>query len=133
MSEPAITDEFLASLFPAERTDEFFDALYGGAEAGAFDISLRYGGFNKQNQTLIIEFVLTERPGQCMACNLTYGLPQVFARHPIINLKEIINQISKKLEGKWQVEEWQIGSTQVVDPKVNTIPVFLKLKDVSKN
>jgi len=128
MPESAITDEFLSSLFPPGRADEFFEALYGGAEAGAFDIGLRTAGFNKQNNTLIIEFVLTERPGHCMACNLTYGLPQVFQRHPIINLSGIIEEIDKKLKPDWSVEEWQIGSTQVLDPKVNTIPVFIKLK-----
>ncbi len=128
MPESAITDEFLSKLFPPERADEFFEALYGGAEAGAFDIGLKTAGFNKQNNTLIIEFVLTERPGHCMACNLTYGLPQVFERHPIINLKGIIDEIEKKLQPEWSVDEWHIGPTQVVDPKVNTIPVFIKLR-----
>ena len=128
MPESAITDQFLETLFPAGRADEFFDALYGGAEVGAFDIGLRCAGFNKANNTLILEFVLTERPGHCMACNLTYGLPQVFERHPIINLKGIVEEIGKKLEPDWSVEEWIIGSTQVVDQKVNTIPVFIKLK-----
>jgi len=128
MPESLITDSFLHDLFPPERADEFFEALYGGAETGAFDIKLRCAGFNKENNTLIIEFVLTERPGKCMACNLTYGLPQVFERHPIINLKGIIEAIEQKLSPEWKVLEWQIGSTQVIDSKVNTIPVFIKLQ-----
>ncbi len=131
MTDPVITNEFLSSLFPAERTDEFFDALYGGAEAGAFDIGLRSGGFDKQNNTLIIEFTLTERPGHCMACNLTYGLPQVFEKHPIINLRGIIEEIDKQLRPEWRVEDWQIGSTQVINNKLNTIPVFITLKNNS--
>ncbi len=128
MPDSLITDEFLNGLFPPEKADEFFDALYGGAETGAFDISLRCAGFNKENDILVVEFVLTERPGKCMACNLTYGLPQVFERHPIINLKNIINSIEQKLSPNWKVLEWQIGSTQVIDSKVNTIPVFIKLE-----
>ncbi len=129
MAEPVVTDEFLSNLFPPERADEFFDALYGGAEAGAFDIGLRSAGFDRQGNTLIIEFVLTERPGHCMACNLTYGLPQVFEKHPVINLKGIIDEIRKMLEPKWQIEDWEIGSTQVINRQVNTIPVFIKLKE----
>ena len=129
MAEPVVTDEFLSNLFPPERADEFFDALYGGAEAGAFDIGLRSAGFDRQGNTLIIEFVLTERPGHCMACNLTYGLPQVFEKHPVINLKGIIDEIRKRLEPKWQIENWEIGSTQVINRQVNTIPVFIKLKE----
>ena len=128
MPESAITDDFLASLFPPGRDNEFFEALYGGAEAGAFDIGLRKAGFNKGSNTLVIEFVLTERPGQCMACNLTYGLPQVFERHPVINLKGIVEEIGKKLGPEWEVQGWQIGSTQVIDSKVNTIPVFIRLE-----
>ena len=130
MTEPVVTDEFLSNLFPQERADEFFDALYGGAEAGAFDIGLRSAGFDKQRKTLIIEFVLIERPGHCMACNLTYGLPKVFEKHPVINLKGIIDEIRKKLGTKWQIEDWEIGSTQVINRQVNTIPVFIKLKEI---
>jgi hypothetical protein len=29
---------FLESVFPPERTEAFFDALFGGAEEGAYDI-----------------------------------------------------------------------------------------------
>ena len=127
MPESRITDEFLLKLFPPERADEFFEALYGGAETGAFDIGLRCAGFNENNNTLIIEFVLTERPGKCMACHLTYGLPKVFIRHPIIDLKGIVEEIEKRLLPDWRVEGYEIGSTQMVDSKLNTIPVFIKL------
>ena len=33
-----LEQSFLESIFPAERTDAFFDALFGGAEEGAYDI-----------------------------------------------------------------------------------------------
>ena len=68
---------FLESVFPPERTEAFFDALFGGAEEGAYDIVLvcRSEGEGKAE----LAFELHQRPGKCLACNLTYGLPQVFA------------------------------------------------------
>ncbi len=123
-----ITDEFLAGLFPPERADEFFEALYGGAETGAFDIALKSNGFNPVNNTLLLEFRLTERPGKCMACNLTYGLPEVFKRHPVINVAGIMEEIEKALSPDWRVKDWQIGSTIALDPKVNTIPLMVQLE-----
>ena len=70
---------FLESVFPPERTEAFFDALFGGAEEGAYDIVLvcRSEGEGKAE----LAFELHQRPGKCLACNLTYGLPQVFQRH----------------------------------------------------
>ena len=75
---------FLESVFPPERTEAFFDALFGGAEEGAYDIVLvcRSEGEGKAE----LAFELHQRPGKCLACNLTYGLPQVFQRHPILNV-----------------------------------------------
>ena len=34
------TPECLNDLFPPQRTDDFFDALFGDAEEGAYDIRL---------------------------------------------------------------------------------------------
>ena len=34
------TPECLTDLFPPQRTDDFFDALFGDAEEGAYDIRL---------------------------------------------------------------------------------------------
>ncbi len=34
------TEDRLASIFPAERTDDFFEALFGDAEEGSYDIEL---------------------------------------------------------------------------------------------
>ena len=34
------SEDVLAKLFPADRADRFFDALFGDAQEGAFDISL---------------------------------------------------------------------------------------------
>ena len=128
MPTEVITDEFLSRLFPPERADEFFEALYGGVEAGAFDIHLRCSGFNRTENILFLEFVLTERPGKCMACSLTRGLPPVFQRHPVINLKGIIEKIGEKLSGDWLIRDWQLGSTTHIDSKTNCIPLILKLE-----
>lgn len=64
-------DDFLQDLFPPTRADEFFDALYGGAEEGAFDITLGFNGIDPGSSVINLEFRLTERPGKCMACSLT--------------------------------------------------------------
>ncbi len=124
-----INDGFLKELLPPEKTDEFFDALYGGAEVGAFDISLHFAGFDEKQRLLQLEFRLTERPGKCMACNLTYGLPEVFSRHPIINAAGIVDAVVQALNPRFKVRDWSIGSTQTVSSTVNVIPLFISLED----
>ncbi len=122
------TEDFLKELFPPERTDQFFEALYGGAEAGAFDIGLAFQGMDEGRGELHLEFRLTERPGMCMACSLTYGLPPVFERHPVIDLKGMVERIAGKLEGGWQVDGYRLGATRPVAPKTNSIPLTISLK-----
>ena len=78
--ENVFTKERLLEIFPASKTDDFFDALYGEAESGAYDIELAYRGAS--GSTLNFSFFLNQRNNACLACNLTYGLPQVFMRHP---------------------------------------------------
>jgi len=78
------TRDVLNKLFPAERADSFFDALYGDAGEGAYDISLNFK--THQENRLEFELHLTQRPGKCITCSLTYGLPEVFKRHPIISV-----------------------------------------------
>jgi hypothetical protein len=124
------TNEFLQELFPRGKDDEFFDALYGGAEEGAFDISLTFGSFEPETGRLILEYRLTERPGKCMACSLTYGLPQVMERHPIIDLKGTVEKICQRIGPCWSVEGWTLGRTTPYAPKVNVIPFILQLKKV---
>ena len=80
----------LRQLFPPQRTDAFFDALFGDASEGAYDIELSFDGYDPHAKTLRFLLNLRERPGCCLACNLTYGLPEVFARHPVIDLKGMV-------------------------------------------
>lgn len=72
------SDDVCKKIFPPERTDAFFEALFGDASEGSYDIELKFAGFDETAKTLHFELNLHERPGCCLACNLTYGLPEVF-------------------------------------------------------
>lgn len=119
------TQETLQQLFPKERTDEFFEALFGDAEDGAYDIELAYGGTS--GQTLTMELKLHERPGCCLACNLTQGLPQVFSRHPIINVTGIVDEIDKLLGDTANCKEWSLGYTEQRSKEMHIIPINITL------
>ena len=118
--------DILKQLFPEDRSDQFFDALYGDVEEGAYDISLQFIG-SRENR---LEFMLrlTQRPGKCITCSLTYGLPEVFTRHPIINIKGLVQNIGALLDGRGRVEDWQLGPTQEISNDVHTIPLDIFLQ-----
>lgn len=119
------TPETMERLFPKERSDQFFDALFGDADEGAYDIRLAYR--SAAEDELRFEFQLTQRPGKCLACNLTYGLPQVFARHPIINVDGVVKKIQKEIDHQAQCAGWRLGSTREVSRKLHVIPLFISL------
>ena len=119
------TQEVLKKLFPKDRADRFFDALYGDRTDGAYDISLECKGYN-QNE-LHFEFHLKQRPGKCMACNLTFGLPRIFSCYPIININGLVNEIGHLLNGQARCANWQLGSTHVVYNDLHVIPLILFL------
>ena len=118
------TREKLDMLFPPERSDDFFDALYGDAAEGAYDIRLVFR--TAESRTLNFAFELHQRPGKCLACNLTYGLPQVFARHPLINLKGLVEELGK-LAG-WKAEElnFQLERTEEHSLELHLIPLRIQ-------
>ena len=123
------TNEILNILFPADRADEFFDALFGDVSEGAYDIGLIYKS-HTQNE-LCFEFHLMQRPGKCLACNLTYGLPKVFSRHSIINIKGLISQIDKLLSNyKIKCTTWKLGSTKEISRQLHVIPLIISIKPV---
>jgi hypothetical protein len=124
-----IQEEKLKELFPTGRDDEFFDAFYGGSEDGAFDIFFSFDSYRPDNSELIFGFNLKERPGKCMACNLTYGLPSVFEKSPIINLKRIINGINEMIAPHYEINGFMLGKTTPKAPKVNVIPLIIKIKN----
>lgn len=119
------TTEKLQKIFPEERADDFFEALYGDAEDGAYDISL---AFNKaEGNTLYFDFLLSQRPGKCLACNLTHGLPTVFERHPIINLNGIAKEIEGLLGNGTTCTGWKVGNTREKNRHLHTLSVQFSL------
>jgi len=120
------TDETLSRLFPGERTDDFFDALFGDASEGAYDIELAFGGAD--DNSLTMELLLHERPGCCLACNLTQGLPQVFSRHPVIGINSIVEDIDKLLGDGNGCGEWSLGNTEQRSSSLHVIPIRIALR-----
>ena len=119
------TPDVLKKLFPEDRSDLFFDALFGSAAEGAYDISLKFREHNQKR--LEFELHLTQRPGKCLYCNLTYGLPAVFSRHPIINIKKLVQDIDRLLNGQARCIEWQLGITREVSSELHVIPLIISL------
>jgi len=120
------TREDLEELFPEGRADAFFESLFGGAEEGSFDIGLSYKA-HRENK-LHFEFQLRQRPGKCLACNLTYGLPQVFKRHPVINVSGLTDEITKRLNGKFRCGAWELGATRELSRELHVIPLVISLE-----
>ncbi len=115
----------LDALFPLERSDQFFDALYGDAGEGAYDIRLGFKAAREKQ--LLFNLELHQRRGKCLACNLTYGLPEVFARHPIVNIKGLVAQIDKLLDGKAQCQGWAIGDTREINRELHIVPLTIDI------
>lgn len=114
----SIDNNFLKELFPPERTDEFFDALFGGAEDGAYDIVLT---LRKITESAVeMAFELHQRPGKCLVCSLTYGLSAVFKRHPVINASGLAAKIASRMG--WEKFNWTIGSTREESRVLHWIP-----------
>ena len=122
------TREVLDTLCPPQRSDEFFDALYGDAAEGAYDIKLAFKNYDVNRKRLAFELQLLERPEKCLACNLTYGLPDVFARHPLINIKGMVAEIEALLGDATRCTGWELGRTQTPTEHMHTIPLTLWLE-----
>ncbi len=120
-------DQVLADLFPPERSNDFFEALFGDADEGAYDIHLRFDGHEATTNSLRFFLDLIERPGCCLACNLTYGLPEVFSRHPVINIKGLVAEIEEKLAGRARCVDWRLGTTIQQGKGLHSIPLTIQL------
>ena len=118
----------LRELFPQERTDAFFDALFGDASEGAYDIELSFDRYDRAARNLRFLLNLRERPGRCLACNLTYGLPEVFARHPVIDLKGLVRDIEGRLGGEMVCGDWRLGRTVQQDNALHSIPLEIEVR-----
>ncbi|MFT5730467.1 MAG: hypothetical protein ACI8PB_004649 [Desulforhopalus sp.] len=123
--EAILNKEELSRIFPKERSNEFFDALFGDASEGAYDIEL---GYRKvRENTLTMDILLHERPNCCLVCNLTQGLPEVFSRHPIINIEGVVREIDTLLGDEANCEKWSLGRTEQRQSDLHVIPVIITL------
>jgi hypothetical protein len=121
------TKEILEDLLPPQRSDEFFEALYGDADEGAYDISLSFKSYDSVQNKLSFELQLHERPGKCLACNLTYGLPQVFSRHPLLNIQGMVEKIITLLGADIKSTGWELGRTRTAAANMHSIPLTIHL------
>jgi hypothetical protein len=121
------SDEILTSLFPPQRTVDFFEALFGDNSEGAYDVKLRYGGYDKQGSAIEFFLDLHERPGCCLVCSLTHGLPEVLSRHPVINIKGLVQEIDQMLGGSVKSTDWKLGTTRQVGKSLHSIPLIIFL------
>ena len=121
--DQVFTQNYLDTLLPRQVSDRFFEALYGDISDGAYDIRLEF--ISASEKRIVLAFNLTKRPGKCLVCSLTYGLPNVFSRHPLIN----INNMVKKMEEKGvRVKSWRLGDTEEDSASLHIIPFYLDLK-----
>lgn len=115
----------LQAIFPDDRADQFFEALLGDPDEGAYDIALHYKGL--QERELQFEFQLRQRPGKCLSCSLTYGLPHVFSRHPVIDLTGVVKSIDRLLNGEGRCGEWRVDRTREVARNLHSVPLSIRL------
>jgi len=97
----------------------------GDSKEGAYDIRLAFA--RKEKDRLVFELQLHQRQGRCLACNLTYGLPAVFSRHPIINISGLVGKIDKLLHGNVNLKEWSLGHTQEISKELHVIPLYIQI------
>ena len=122
-----MTRESLDRLFPPDRSDLFFDALYGDISEGAYDIQLEFKSYSEGR--FEFSFHLKQRPDKCMVCNLTYGLPEVFERHPIINIKGLLKAFEELFEGMIQCTNWTLGNTAEISNQLHVIPLIVEVEE----
>lgn len=118
------TVEWCLAMFPPERTGEFFEALFGDPDDGAYDIALAF--VQQDGEMLEFCFNLHRRGNQCLACNLTHGLPKVFERHPIINCDGLA-QAAAAASGR-TLKEWKTGHTREESKALHKVPFYVWLE-----
>lgn len=120
--EKITSQDFLDSLLPPEKSDQFFEALYGDASEGAYDIRLEC--ISVASDRIVLAFNLIQRPGKCLVCNLTYGLPTVFKRHPLIDINGMVGKIEAS---GLKISSWRLGETEENSSSLHVIPLYLNL------
>ena len=124
--ESLFTDNILTRLFPEEKADQLFETMFGDSSEGAYNIALSFEGL--KDDTLKFHFNLHRRPDKCLACNLTYGLPHVFSRHPVIDAQGLVNDIEKILNGMAKCKEWVLHETREISSDLHVIPLAIKIQ-----
>jgi hypothetical protein len=122
------TPDVLKNLFPSQRTDDFFEALFGDAADGAYDIEVKFVNDDLAAKKIYFELHLIERPRKCLACNLTYGLPEVFSRHPVININGLVADIDKQLGDIATTKSWKLEHTRQDSNELHIIPLVIDLE-----
>jgi hypothetical protein len=117
----------LTEIFPGEKVDQFFELLYGDVDEGAYDIKLSYNGY--QSGQLEFVFNLIRRSGKCLACHLTYGLPQVFSRHPILDIEGLVQKFQQIIDQKAEITHWQLGETREISRDLHVIPLKVFIQE----
>ncbi len=120
-------EAFIKSLLPAERVEEFFEAFYFGEEPAYF-LKLGLREWNPEAGKIVLELRLKARPGKCLACNLTSGLPDVFKRHPILNLAGVAEAVVNRLGDGFRLESWELGWTERLNQDLHVIPMVIRVK-----
>jgi hypothetical protein len=98
--------------------------MLGDASEGAYNIRLIFQGV--KSNVLQFAFELTQRPEKCLVCSLTYGLPQVFKKHRVIDTDNIVNQIKANI-GNVNVLSWELQPTQPIDQNKHLVPLDITL------
>ena len=124
--EQVFSEQQLTQIFPESLADSFFEALFGDVSEGSYDIRLVFD--QQKEDRLEFQFHLVNRPGKCLRCNLTYGLPDVFSRHPIINVNGIAEKIGSHLNGVGDIDHWELGKTREISDALHIIPLTIFLK-----
>lgn len=119
-------EQTLAQLIPAGKADDFFEALYGDATEGAYDFQLVCR--SEDGGRVELELLLHQRPGKCLACNLTYGLPQVLGRHPVLNLKGVVQRVCEMAGADPAQATWSLGNTRVISSEVHAVPIIIEMQ-----
>ena len=122
--ESLFDSKLLQELLPEEQVKAFFEAFYFGEEP-AYDLSLGFRGL--RGNLLILELELKARPNQCLACNLTWGLPEVMERHPMLNLEGVVRRLEEKLPEGVNIISWELGATEQKSPDLHVIPLLIRL------
>lgn len=118
--------ETIEQIFPRNLADQFFDALYGDPSEGAYNIGLVFK--EQKDNSLIFEFQMTQRPGKCLRCNLTFGLPEVFSRHPVIDVQGLVQKIDGHLNERGKCIDWKLGRTREISNDLHVIPLVISIE-----